>query len=97
MARKAGQGKEEEEARARQQEEKTPVREERRRQTAMKTRCRSYPLSRHSLQKVIKIDGKNIPSLAPVTGSALTQESWKIYVAANISGFKITHHHEDKA
>ncbi|KAL6087527.1 hypothetical protein STEG23_017451 [Scotinomys teguina] len=29
MARKAGQGKEEEESRARQQEEKTPVREER--------------------------------------------------------------------
>ncbi|KAL6039355.1 hypothetical protein STEG23_029015 [Scotinomys teguina] len=28
MARKAGQGKEEEESRARQQEEKTPVREE---------------------------------------------------------------------
>ncbi|KAL6093311.1 hypothetical protein STEG23_011927, partial [Scotinomys teguina] len=34
MARKAGQGKEEEESRARQQAEKT--------QTAMKTRCRSY-------------------------------------------------------
>ncbi|KAL6058460.1 hypothetical protein STEG23_023476 [Scotinomys teguina] len=31
MARKAGQGKEEEESRARQQEEKTPVREEEKR------------------------------------------------------------------
>lgn len=30
----------------------------------------------------MKIDGKNIPSLTPVSGFAPVQESWQIYAAA---------------
>ncbi|KAL6032279.1 hypothetical protein STEG23_005497 [Scotinomys teguina] len=56
MARKAGQGKEEEESRARQQEEKTPVREE-----EEKPACHGG--AHHVVEQVFSLTDKSIFSI----------------------------------
>ncbi|KAL6042412.1 hypothetical protein STEG23_017306, partial [Scotinomys teguina] len=54
MARKAGQGKEEEESRARQQEEKTPVREEEK--TPARHGGGHHVVEQEKIQKLMKLE-----------------------------------------